>query len=218
MAVSISKEDYLKTIAEAESEGEAVVASTLAAWLSVSLPAASMAIKRLKRDGYVDVDRRGAITLSGEGRKIASRILRRHHLLERMLAQVFHYEWYKIHEEAERLEHAISDDFERKLIALLGEDGPCPHGNRLGEDTPGTRRRRSQFPLSEALPGQSVQVMSVFERDRPFLEFLDGLQVRPGSVIQVQSKAWDETLTCEVNGATTVIGARALNLIWVTLA
>ncbi len=215
MPVSISKEDYLKSIAEAESEGESVVASTLVQWLSVSLPAASMAIKRMKRDGYVDVDRGGAITLTEEGRRIASRVLRRHHLLERMLAQVFHYEWYKIHEEAERLEHAISDDFEGKLVALLGEEGPCPHGNRLGEDTPATRRQRNQFPLSEAKPGQSVQVVSVFERDRPFLEFLDSLNIRPGTVIKVHSKAWDETLTGEVDGAATVIGARALNLIWV---
>jgi len=215
VAVSISKEDYLKTIAEAQSEGESVAASTLVQWLNVSLPAASMALKRMKRDGFVNVDGDGSITLTEEGRRIAGRVLRRHHLLERMLAQVFHYDWYKIHEEAERLEHAISDDFEQTRISMLGEEGPCPHGNRLGEDTPGTRRARGQFPLGEAAAGQTLRVVSVFERNREFLQFLDGLRIRPGTLLRVQSRAWDETLTCEVEGAPTVLGPRALALIWV---
>jgi len=102
--ITISKENYLKTIAEAESEGEAVIAATLARWLKVSAPAVTMAIRRLKRDELIRVGREGQITLTRSGRTIANRLLNRHHLIERMLTEVFGMEWYKVHEEAEQLE------------------------------------------------------------------------------------------------------------------
>src|SRR5438876_11242207 len=85
--ITISKENYLKAIAEAESEGETVKAVTLTRWLRVSAPAVTMAIKRLKRDGLIQVDREGQITLARDGREIANRILNRHHLIERMLSE-----------------------------------------------------------------------------------------------------------------------------------
>ena len=115
MKITISKENYLKTIAEAESEGEAVIAATLARWLKVSAPAVTMAIRRLKRDELIRVGRDGQITLTRSGRTIANRLLNRHHLIERMLTEVFGMEWYKVHEEAEQLEHAVSSDFESRL-------------------------------------------------------------------------------------------------------
>ena len=142
--ITISKENYLKAIAEAESEGETVKSVTLSRWLGVSAPAVTMAIKRLRRDGLIRVGSEGQITLAGAGRKIANRLLNRHHLIERMLAEIFGLEWYKVHDEAEQLEHAVSADFERKLIERLGVDSDCPHGNRVGMDTPDDRRRREQ--------------------------------------------------------------------------
>ena len=132
MKITISKENYLKTIAEAESEGEAVIAATLARWLKVSAPAVTMAIRRLKRDELIRVGREGQITLTRSGRTIANRLLNRHHLIERMLTEVFGMEWYKVHEEAEQLEHAVSSDFESRLRDKLGDDDSCPHGNRVG--------------------------------------------------------------------------------------
>jgi len=114
--ITVSKENYLKTIAEAESEGETVKASTLSRWLSVSPPAVTMAVRRLRRDTLIDVAAEGQITLTPSGREIADRLLNRHHLIERMLGEIFGMEWYKVHEEAEQLEHAVSADFERKLI------------------------------------------------------------------------------------------------------
>ncbi|HXA64502.1 MAG TPA: metal-dependent transcriptional regulator, partial [Bryobacteraceae bacterium] len=108
MKITISKENYLKTIAEAESEGETVIAATLARWLKVSAPAVTMAIRRLKRDDLIRVAGEGQITLTRSGRAIANRLLTRHHLIERMLTEIFGMEWYKVHEEAEQLEHAVS--------------------------------------------------------------------------------------------------------------
>jgi len=87
--ITISKENYLKAIAEAESEGETVIAATLTRWLNVSAPAVTMAIKRLKRDGLIRVGKEGQITLTPEGHEIAERLLNRHHLIERMLTEIF---------------------------------------------------------------------------------------------------------------------------------
>jgi len=183
--ITISKENYLKAIAEAASEGEVVKAVTLARWLHVSAPAVTMAIRRLSRDNLIAVAADGQITLSTAGREIATRLLNRHHLIERMLTEIFGLEWYKVHDEAEQLEHAVSADFEQKLIEHLGTEGTCPHGNLLGVDTPADRRARGLKPLDEALPDERLQVMSVFERDRKLLEYLNGVGIRPGVVVDV---------------------------------
>src|SRR4051812_46879981 len=127
--ITVSKEDYLKAILEAHSEGETVISATLAHWLSVSPPAVTMALRRLKKDGLVRVLADGQVRLTAAGLKVARRLTLRHHLIERMLAEVFHMEWYKVHDEAERLEHAVSLDFETKLLHKLGRGGACPHGN-----------------------------------------------------------------------------------------
>src|SRR5690242_17626919 len=122
-----------------------------------------MAVKRLKRDGLIDVAAEGQITLSPAGREIASRVLNRHHLIERMLTEIFGLEWFKVHDEAEQLEHAVSPEFERKLTEKLGNGGMCPHGNEVGVDSPGERRRRGLKPLAEAGERETVVVTSVFE-------------------------------------------------------
>jgi DtxR family Mn-dependent transcriptional regulator len=102
--ITVSKEDYLKAILEAESEGQTVISATLAHWLSVSPPAVTMALRRLKKDNLVKVRSGGEVELTAEGRKIARKLTLRHHLIERMLAEIFGMEWYKVHDEAERLE------------------------------------------------------------------------------------------------------------------
>lgn len=191
LRITISKENYLKAIAEAESEGETVKAVTLVRWLGVSAPAVTMAIKRLRRDGLIQVAEEGQLTLTAAGRDIANRLLNRHHLIERMLTEIFGLEWYKVHDEAEQLEHAVSADFERKLIEKLGSAIECPHGNVVGMDSPADRRRRGLKPLDETLPADCITVVSVFERDRKLLEYLDAAGLRPGVTVEVLS-AGDE--------------------------
>ena len=189
MRITISKENYLKTIAEAESEGETVKAVTLTRWLNVSAPAVTMAIKRLKRDALIRVAGEGQITLTPAGREIASRLLNRHNLIERMLTEIFGLEWYKVHDEAEQLEHAVSADFERKLVERLGSSHECPHGNIVGMDSPSARRLRGLKPLQEARPGERLVVVSLFERDRKLLEYLDDAGIRPGVRLEVVAVA-----------------------------
>jgi DtxR family Mn-dependent transcriptional regulator len=211
--ITISKENYLKTISEAESEGEVVKAVTLTRWLHVSAPAVTMAIKRLKRDGLIEVGAEGQIALTGPGREIASRLLNRHHLIERMLTEVFGMEWYKVHDEAEQLEHAVSTDFEHKLVEKLGRSGVCPHGNIVGMDSPGARRERGLKPLDEAGAGEAVTVASVFERDRKLLEYLDESGIRPGVRLEV-AEAGPE-LELWANGRPARIERAVAGKIWV---
>lgn len=184
MKITISKENYLKAVAEAESEGEIVKAATLSRWLSVSAPAVTMALRRLRRDTLIGVADDGRITLTEPGRAIAQRLLVRHHLIERMLAEIFGMEWYKVHDEAEQLEHAVSADFERRLVEKLGTGGECPHGNLGDMERPDERRARGLLPLKEAEPGPYT-LACVYERDRAFLEYLESLRLRPGAQITV---------------------------------
>src|SRR5438046_2467895 len=115
LMITVSKEDYLKAILEAQSEGQTVISATLAHWLDVSAPAVTMALRRLKRDGFVQVGADGVVQLTAKGKEIAQHTMLRHYLVERMLAEMFGMEWYRVHDEAERLEHAISPEFEARL-------------------------------------------------------------------------------------------------------
>jgi DtxR family transcriptional regulator, iron-dependent repressor len=216
--ITISKENYLKAIAEAESEGEPVIAATLARWLNVSAPAVTMAIKRLKRDALIRVSKDGQLSLTAAGRDIANRVLNRHHLIERMLTEIFGMEWYKVHEEAEQLEHAVSADFERRLLEKLGTGEACPHGNRVERDTPVDRRNRGWKPLDEAPSLAEATVVSVFERDRRLLEYLNGIGIHPGAVVRMMASNYDETLSLKIDDKTVQLGRSAAAKVWVELA
>jgi len=213
LRITISKENYLKAIAEAESEGETVKAVTLVRWLGVSAPAVTMAIRRLRRDALIHVGGEGQITLTAAGREIANRLLNRHHLIERMLTEIFGLEWYKVHDEAEQLEHAVSADFERKLIEKLGTAGECPHGNQVGMDSPDHRRKRGMKPLEEARPGDRLVVVSVFERNRELLEYLDSAGIRPH--VRVEVTAADPEIELRTGGRVVRLERVAAARVWV---
>ena len=215
MIITISKENYLKTIAEAEAEGETVIAATLARWLQISPPAVTAGIRRLKRDGMVRVAKDGRIQLTAPGRTIADRLLNRHHLIERMLTEMFGMEWYKVHEEAERLEHAVSEDFEQRLVAVLGTGKTCPHGNSVRADTQRDRRKRDWMLLDEVRSPGELQLVSVYERDRKMMEFLDRLELRPGVRFSWVCRNYDETVTIQNKGRTVQLGSPVAKRVWV---
>lgn len=216
LKITISKENYLKAIAEAEAEGEFVIAATLARWLNVSAPAVTMALRRLKRDECITVAAKdGQIQLTAAGRAIADRLLRRHHLIERMLTEVFGMAWFRVHDEAEQLEHAVSEEFERLLLAKLGTEAFCPHGNGEGVESPARRRERGWRPLAELQPGATANVKTVYERDRQLLEYLDRLGLRPGAGFTVVSRNYDDTLTLQLEGPPVQLGLAAAQKVWV---
>ena len=116
-----------------------------------------MALRRLKKDGLVRVQADGHVGLTSAGRKIARKLTLRHHLIERMLSEIFGMEWFRVHDEAERLEHAVSPDFEARLLAKLGRGGACPHGNLSELESPGSRRRRGLVLLAHAEAADDVR-------------------------------------------------------------
>ena len=214
--ITVSKEDYLKAILEAEGEGENVISATLAHWLNVSPPAVTMAVRRLKKDGLVRVNTDGRVRLTATGRRIARKLTERHHLIERMLTEIFGMEWYEVHDEAERLEHAVSPAFEAKLIAKLGRGRPCPHGNLSELESPASRRRRGLVLLSEAEPGRNYAVSGIYERDRHLLEFLEERGIRPGAKLSVVERNYDKTLSIRAAASKIVLGRSAAERIWVS--
>jgi len=213
--ITVSKEDYLKAILEAEGEGELVIAARLAHWLDVSAPAVTMALRRLKRDGLVSVRRDGHVLLTSAGRKIARQLAIRHHLIERMLHEIFGMAWYKVHDEAERLEHAVSGDFEAMLVRKLGRSGACPHGNSPIPENPRAKRKRGLLLLSEAEPGNLYAVQSVYERDRKLLEFLEAKGIRPGARFKVEARNYDGTISLAIERRRVELGGPAAEKIWV---
>jgi DtxR family transcriptional regulator, iron-dependent repressor len=213
--ITVSKEDYLKAILEAESEGEAVISATLAHWLSVSPPAVTMALRRLKKDRLVRVQSDGHVGLTAAGRKIARKLTLRHHLIERMLSEIFGMEWYRVHDEAERLEHAVSPDFEAKLLTKLGRGGACPHGNLSELESPGSRRRRGLVLLAHAEAGKNYVVSGIYERDRHLLEFLEARGIRPGARVRVSGRNYDQTLTLLTDAGEVALGVSAAERVWI---
>src|SRR5690348_971095 len=214
--ITVSKEDYLKAILEAESEGETVISATLAHWLSVSPPAVTMAVRRLKKDGLVRVQNGGEVSLTPAGRKIARKLTLRHHLIERMLAEMFGMEWYKVHDEAERLEHAVSPDFEAKLLSKLGSGGACPHGNLSEIESSASRRRRGLVLLADAELDTNYIVSGIYERDRGLLEFLEHRGIRPGAKLRALARNYDQTLTLSTPAGTVSLGPAASNRVWMS--
>jgi DtxR family Mn-dependent transcriptional regulator len=216
MELTVSKEDYLKAIAEAQADEGAVIAATIARWLHVSAPAVALALRRLRRDKLATVDRKGRISLTAAGLGIADKLRLRHHLVERMLHEMLGIEWYKVHDEAERLEHAISEDVERRLIAMLGASGRCPHGNLIDKSATDLRKMGLQL-LWEAPPGARVTVDSMYERDRKLLEYFDGLGIRPGVHLKVLDRNYDGTLSLRLGKKPTILGEAAARRVWVSL-
>jgi DtxR family Mn-dependent transcriptional regulator len=213
--ITVSKEDYLKAILEAEAEGERVISATLAHWLRVSAPAVTMALRRLKKDGLVLVRPEGQVQLTPAGKRVAQRTVNRHHLIERMLHEVFGMEWYKVHDEAERLEHAVSADFEAKLAEKLGTSKSCPHGNPATPESPAQKRKRGWLPLAEAAEGSQVAITGVHERDRKLLEFLEERGMRPGAKLKVLQRNYDQTVTLQTDRRTVSVGKPVADRVWV---
>jgi DtxR family Mn-dependent transcriptional regulator len=177
-----------------------------------------MALKRLKRDGFVEVQADGPdrfIRLTPSGKETAYRTALRHHLIERMLSEVFGMEWYQIHAEAERLEHAVSPAFEARLIEKLGEQGTCPHGNTVLPESPAQRRKRGLIPLSEGAEGVEYQVSALYERDPKLLVFLHQSGISPNTRVRMITRNYDQTVAIKTPDGVITLGHPAADRIWV---
>jgi DtxR family Mn-dependent transcriptional regulator len=184
--VSHALEDYLKAIYQLSEEAKPVIAARIAAETGVSPSTIFATLRRLAKEGYVTINRRKEIHLTPDGTKVAENIVRRHFLTERFLTDLLGLDWVKAHQEAHRLEHAISQEVEERLAKLLSYPKTCPHGNPI----PGasTSPPPKTIPLSEAVAGQEVVLDLITEggeRDVRLLCFLQEHRLRPGAKMQV---------------------------------
>lgn len=214
-AATISVENYLKAIYHQSQGGQGVIAARLAETLGVSPPAVTSAVRRLARRGYVTVDRRKTISLTAEGLEVARHLICRHRLVERLLTDVLGMEWFRVHEEAERIEHAISPDVEARLMRVFGDRRVCPHGSSFFPEGTEPRRRRGESLLAEASVNESFQVAEVDDEERAFLEYLDGLGIVPGTRLILRERLFDGTLRLQVNGRSVHLGKDSAARVWV---
>jgi len=129
---------------------------------------------------------------------------------------MFGMEWWKVHDEAERIEHAVSPDFEAKLLAKLGSAGACPHGNLSEVESSSSRRRRGLVLLADADVNQAYAVSGIYERDRQLLEFLESRGIRPGAKLHLLERNYDQTLTLSTSAGKVSVGPAASGRVWVT--
>jgi DtxR family transcriptional regulator, iron-dependent repressor len=184
--VTHALEDYLKAIYVLAEESQPVIAARMAAETGVSASTIFATLRRLEKDGYVTINRRKEIHLTTEGKTIAERIVRRHFLTERFLTDLLGLDWVKAHQEAHRLEHAISQEVEERLAKLLKNPLTCPHGNPI----PGASQSAATktIPLHEANEGQIVELDYITEggeRDVRLLAYLQDHGLLPGAQVQV---------------------------------
>jgi len=184
-------EEYLETIYELEEAGIVPMRARIVERLGVSAPSVSETVKRLEREGYLTLSETKAMVLTESGRKYATDMVRRHRLAERLLVDVLHVPWHQVHEEACRLEHAISDNLEAHLVALLGDPASCPHGNPI----PGSANPLPPgevVSLSRASVGASTEVRRIdeqLEADPSGLLLLERSDLMPGSALVVGSRS-----------------------------
>jgi DtxR family Mn-dependent transcriptional regulator len=184
--VSHALEDYLKAIYQLSEEAKPVIAARLAAETGVSPSTIFATLRRLAKEGYVTINRRKEIHLTNDGKKVAENIVRRHFLTERFLTDLLGLDWVKAHQEAHRLEHAISQEVEERLAKLLKNPTTCPHGNPIPGSTSDPAPKT--IPLSEAVDGQHVELHYITEggeRDVRLLSFMEKHGLRPGAKVQV---------------------------------
>ena len=179
-----SQEDYLKALYHLHGDTRPVPTRDLVQRFGISSPSVSEMVGRLVTQGLVEHDRYRGQQLTKEGRKVALELVRHHRLLEMFLVQVLGYSWDEVHEEAERLEHVISERMEQRIFDLLGRPELDPHGHAIPTLT-GKVRPVSNRPLSECAVGERVVVQGVSDDDAAKLRELDRRGLVPGTPVEV---------------------------------
>ena len=207
-SLTISIQDYLKNIYELTENGEAASTNTLAKRLNVSAPSVTGMVQKLAsaRPALVKYKKHQGVTLTSEGKKAALEVIRHHRLLETWLVQTLGYSWDEVHEEAERLEHVISEEFEQRIAAAMGHPLRDPHGELIPTADLKMPPEEST-PLSALRPKQTAKVKCVKNADAKLLRHLENLGLVPGAQIKITDySSFDHNLTVRVGVNTHVLG------------
>ena len=199
-------------------EGEKVRAARLAEWLGVSQPTAGATLRRMVRDGLVQITGDKEVRLTARGQETAERIVRRHRVAERWLTDVLGLDWVQADEEAGKLEHALSDEVAERLFQHVGRPVTCPHGNPIpGAATGKPRPERALRDLPPGTRSHVRRVSEVAEHDAPqLLRFLGDSGLHLGAqVIAADHNAGAGTVTVEVGGNRVAMSLEVAGKIWV---
>lgn len=187
---TVAEEEYLQTIFWLMEAGLPLTGANIAKAMQLSPPTVHEMIKRLEKDGYVTRGADKILHLTGEGRAEAEQITRRHRMIERFLTDVLGIPWDEVHEEAERLEHAMSPVLEERMRAAIGDANTCPHGHPID----GVREEGA--PLADVEPGAKVTVLRFENEAESLLHYLKDIGLEPGLEGTLSAKD-DETVLIE---------------------
>ncbi|MEX0608566.1 MAG: metal-dependent transcriptional regulator [Balneolaceae bacterium] len=188
MGLSQSVEDYLKAIFVLESEGEVASTTNIASALNVSSASVTNMLKRLSKLKLLDHQSYKGAALTPAGKKIALEILRHHRLLELYLKEVMGYSWDEVHDEAEKLEHHISEQFEDRIAELLNHPTHDPHGDPIPTKD-GVMPEMAQLSIVDAEKDTTYIIGRVKDQDPELLRYLEKIGIIPGVKIEVLDKA-----------------------------
>jgi DtxR family transcriptional regulator, Mn-dependent transcriptional regulator len=181
-----SAEDYLKAIYHLTEGGNAASTNELAQVLDLAPASVSGMLRRLAEQGLVEHEPYRGVTLAREGRRVALRMLRRHRLIEAYLVAHLGYTWDTVHDEAERLEHAVSDALVERMAKVLGNPLEDPHGDPIpGPD--GALAELVYVPLSDVAPNEEVEIRRVTTSQPDRLRYLGAAGLMPGTRVRVTS-------------------------------
>jgi DtxR family transcriptional regulator, Mn-dependent transcriptional regulator len=211
---SASVEDYVKAIWEVAGSGAAST-KDVAERLTIAPPSVTNMFVRLQEMGLVEYERYRGASLTRAGREEALRLIRRHRLIETFLLEHLGYSWREVHEEAERLEHAVSDGFTERLAEFLGHPDQDPHGDPIPA-ADGSLAPDDSFPLREATAGQRVRISKVGD-DPSTLEYLGDHGLVPGRLLSVREvRDLDGVVTVEdEEGESHALGAPLARAVFV---
>src|SRR3954471_4040561 len=181
-------ENYLKRILLLSAGGDELVSmGALATALAVVPGTATTMVKSLADEGLVHHQPRQGVRLTPEGRRVALGVLRRHRLVETFLVQILKMDWAKVHDEAERLEHAISDDVLNRLDALLGHPAADPHGDPIPSRL-GKLDHQVYATLATCVLERPLRIVRVTEQSEEFLDFAEKNGLQPGTMLRVTDR------------------------------
>jgi DtxR family transcriptional regulator, Mn-dependent transcriptional regulator len=215
--LTISIQDYLKSIYELTEDGESASTNALARKLNVSAPSVTGMVQKLAsaKPALVEYQKHQGVTLTEEGKRAALEVIRHHRLLEAWLVQTLGYSWDEVHEEAERLEHVISEDFERRIAAAMGHPSRDPHGELIPTADLIMPLEKST-PLVSLRPKQTAKIQRVIASDSELLRYLNGLELIPGTQIEVTDYSpFDHNLTIKMGRKSFVLGLSITSKIFV---
>ncbi len=215
-----STQDYLKRIYELTECGLRASTNDLARELDIKPASVTGMIQKLaaEKPALVEYQKHQGVTLTPAGKRTALEVIRHHRLLETWLVQTLGYSWDEVHEEAERLEHVISEDFERRIAAALGNPTRDPHGELIPtEDL--KMPVDDSTPLSALRPSQTATIQRVISQDPNLLRHLDSLGLTPGIQIEVtEYSSFDNNLTVKIGKKVNVLGLNITTKIFVEIS